>query len=104
MEDDAPTPIIVRDFNLYAVRSACARTSASGHSRQGCDYSKELPNGNQTMLDVKVSMLDVGSVFKGDVQSSLPYVEVVTWAQYQYDGVLAAATAVSPIKQSSGEG
>jgi hypothetical protein len=69
MEDGDPTLIKVRDFNLYAVRSACARTSASGHSRQGCDYSKELPNGNQTMLDVKDSMLDAGSVFKGDVQA-----------------------------------
>ena len=31
MEDGASTPIIVRDFNLYAVRSASARAAASGH-------------------------------------------------------------------------
>ena len=88
MEDGAPTPIIVRDFNPYAVRSACARALASGHSKQGCDYSEELPNGNQMMLKVEDSVLDAGSVFKDDVRSSLPYVEVVTRAEYQYEGVL----------------
>ena len=87
MEDGAPTPIIVRDFNPYAVRSACAWALASGHS-QDRDWSKELPNGNQMLLKVEDSVLEAGSVFKDDVRSSLPYVEVVTRAEYQYEGVL----------------
>jgi hypothetical protein len=88
MEDDAPTPIIVRDFNPYAVRSTRARASASGHSQQQCDWTKDLPSGNRMMLKVEDSVLDAGSVFKSDVRSSLPYVETVTQAKYRYEGVL----------------
>lgn len=41
-------------------------------------------------MRVKVddSVLPAGSVFKDDVRSSLPYVEVVTRAEYCYEGVL----------------
>ena len=88
MEDGAPTPIIVRDFNPYAVRSARTRASASGHSQQGCDWSEDLPNGNRMMLKVEDSVIDAGSVFTDDVRSSLPYVEVTTRAEYRYEGVL----------------
>jgi hypothetical protein len=88
MEDNAPTPIIVRDFNPYAVRSARARASASGHSQQRCDWIEDLPNGNRMALKVEDSVLDAGSLFKDDVRSSLPYVEIVTRAEYRYEGVL----------------
>ena len=37
MEDDASTPIIVRGFNPYAVRSASGRAAASGYLQQHCD-------------------------------------------------------------------
>jgi hypothetical protein len=88
MEDGVPTPIIVRDFNPYAVRSARARASASGHSQQRCDWNEVLPNGNRMTLKVEDSVLYAGSVFKDDVRSSLPYVEIVTRAEYRYEGVL----------------
>ncbi|KAI0285737.1 hypothetical protein BC826DRAFT_1109157 [Russula brevipes] len=58
MEDvGAPTPIIVRDFNPYM-----------------------LPNGNRMAVKVEESVLSASSVFKEDVRSSLPYVEIVTRA------------------------
>lgn len=88
MEEGASTPIIVRDFNPYAVRSARARASASGHSQKRCDWIEDLPNGNRMKLKVEESVVDAGSVFKDDVRSSLPYVEVVTRAEYRYEGVL----------------
>jgi hypothetical protein len=89
MEDGVSTPIIVRDFNPYAVRSACARAAAAGgHLQRRCDWSEELPNGNLRTLKVDDSVLAAGSVFKDDVRSSLPYVEVVTLAEYCYEGVL----------------
>jgi hypothetical protein len=88
MEDRASTPIIVRDFNSYAVRSACARAAAGGHLQQRCDWSEDLPNGNLMTVKVDDSVLPAGSVFKDDVRSSLPYVEVVTRAEYCYEGVL----------------
>lgn len=88
MEDGASTPIIVRDFNPYAVRSAQARATAAGHSQQQRDWIEHLPNGNVMMLRVDDSVLSAGSVFKDDVRSSLPYVEVVTRAEYRYQGVL----------------
>jgi hypothetical protein len=88
MKDAASTPIIVRDFNPYAVRSARARAAAGGHLQQGCDWSEDLPNGNMMGLKVDDSVLAAGSVFKDDVRSSLPYVEIVTREEYRYEGVL----------------
>jgi len=89
MEENSPTPIIVRDFNPYAVRSVRARAEASGHpQQQQRDWNEVLPNGNRMMLKVEDSVLDAGSVFKDDVRSSLPYVEIVTRAEYRYEGVL----------------
>lgn len=87
MEEGAPTPILVRDFNPYAVRAARARAIASGQSRR-CNWGEELPNGNKMTLKVEDSVLAAGSVFKEDVRSSLPYVEIVTQAEYRYEGVL----------------
>ena len=88
MEDGASSPIIARDFNPYAVRSARARAAASGHLQQRCDWSEYLPNGNQMTLKVDDNVIAAGSVFEDDVRSSLPYVEVVTQAEYRYDGVI----------------
>jgi hypothetical protein len=88
MEDGASTPIIVRDFNTYAVRSARARAAAGGHLQQRCDWNEVLPNGNTMTLKVDNSVLVAGSVFKDDVRSSLPYVEIVTREEYHYEGVL----------------
>jgi hypothetical protein len=88
MEDGVSTPIIVRDFNPYAVRSARARATAGGHLQHRSDWSEELPNGNLMTLRVDDSVIAAGSVFKDDVRSSLPYVEVVTLAEYCYEGVL----------------
>ena len=87
MEDGASSPIIVRDFNPYAVRSARARAAAGGRLQQGDDWIEKRPNGNVMGLKVDESVLDAGSVFKDDVRSSLPYVEVVTLAEYRYQGV-----------------
>ena len=87
MEESAPTPIIVRDFNPYAVRSVQARAMASGQS-QRCNWGQQLPNGNRMTLKVEDSVLGAGSVFKEDVRSSLPYIEIVTQAEYRYEGVL----------------
>ena len=88
MEDGASTPIIVRDFNPYAVSSARARAAAAGHLQQRCDWREDLPNGNLMTLKVDDSVLAAGSVFKDDVRSSLPYVEIVTQEEYCYEGVL----------------
>jgi len=87
MEDGAPTPVIVRDFNSYAVRAACALATASGPWQQG-NWSKQLPNGNRMTLKVEDDVISAGSIFEEDVRSSLPYVEIVTRAEYDYDGVL----------------
>jgi len=87
LEDRMPTPIIVRDFNPYAVRAARALASASGQSQEG-NWSKQLPNGNRMSLKVEGSVLGAGSIFEEDVWSSLPYVEVVTQGEYRYDGVI----------------
>ena len=81
-----PTPIIVRDFNPYAVRAARALAPV-GQSQQ-VDWGKRLPNGNRMSLKVEDSVLSAGSIFKEDVCSSLPYIEVVTQGEYQYDGVM----------------
>ena len=87
LEDRMPTPIIVRDFNPYAVRAARALASASGQSQQG-NWSKQLPNGNRMSLKVEGSVLAAGSIFEEDVWSSLPYVEIVTQGEYRYGGVM----------------
>ena len=87
LEDRMPTPIIVRDFNPYAVRAARVLASASGQSQQG-NWSKQLPNGNRMSLKVEDSVIPVGLIFKEDVRSSLPYIEIVTQDEYQYDGVM----------------
>jgi len=88
MEDGASTPIIVRDFNPDAVRSARTRAAASGHLQRHCDWGEELPNGNHMVLKVDDNVIAAGSVFKDDVRSSLPYVEIVTRADYRYGGIL----------------
>jgi hypothetical protein len=85
--DRMPAPIIVRDFNPYAVRAARSLASASGQSQQG-NWNKRLPNGNMMFLKVEASVLTAGSMFKEDVWSSLPYVEIVTQDGYQYNGVM----------------
>ena len=87
LENRLPTPIIVRDFNPYAVRAARAPMVAGGQLYLG-DWSKRLPNGNRMTLKVEDTLLTAGSVFKEDVQSSLPYVEVVTQTEYHYGGVM----------------
>ena len=51
MEDHKPTPIIVRDFNLYAVRAVLARYAAQGRTQE-CDKSRVLSNGNRQTLKV----------------------------------------------------
>jgi len=87
MENGGLTPIIVRDFNPYAVRAARALPAASWHLPKG-NWSKELPNGNRMTLKVEDSVIAAGSEFEEDVRSSLPYVEIVTQAKYRYEGVL----------------
>jgi len=83
LEEAMPTPIIVRDFNPYAVRAARALATVSGQSQQG-NWSKQLPNGNRMTLKVEDSVLNAGFIFEEDVQSSLPYVEIVTQDKYHY--------------------
>jgi hypothetical protein len=39
-------------------------------------------------LKIEDTVIAAGSMFKEDVRSSLPYVEVVTETEYEYDGVL----------------
>ena len=87
LENRMPTPIIVRDFNVYAVRAARALMVASGQSRQG-NWSKPLPNGNRMTLKVEDTVLAAGAVFKEEVRSSLPYVEIVTQDEYHYGSVM----------------
>jgi hypothetical protein len=87
MEDSVRTPIIVRDFNPYTVRTARARAAAKGRTQE-CNWSEPLPNGNRTILTVEESVLPAGVAFKEDVRSALPYVEIVTQNVYRYEGVL----------------
>jgi hypothetical protein len=63
MEDGAPTPIVMRDFNPCTVRSVRGRAAAAGQSR-GCNWSEHLPNGNRMTLKVEDSVLLAGPVFK----------------------------------------
>jgi hypothetical protein len=46
------------------------------------------------------SVIAAGSVFKDDVRSSLPYVEVVTLAEYRYEGVLIDEERILGLKVS----
>jgi len=85
--DSVPSPTIPRDFNPYAVRAACAPASTSGKSQQG-SWSMQLPNGNRMTVNVMKSVLAAGPIFKEDVRSSLPYVEIVTQNKYHYEGVM----------------
>jgi hypothetical protein len=48
----------------------------------------QLPNGNRMTLNVMESELAAGPIFKEDVRSSLPYVEIVTKNEYHYEGVM----------------
>ncbi|KAI0285739.1 hypothetical protein BC826DRAFT_111070 [Russula brevipes] len=101
MEDvGAPTPIIVRDFNPYMVRSARGGVSANGRPR-GYNWSAQLPNGNRMAVKVEESVLSASSVFKEDVRSSLPYVEIVTRAEYRYEGVLIDEERILGLKVMS---
>jgi len=59
MEDSAPTPIIVWDFNRYAVRSACARAAKRGQSQRS-NWSEQLLNGNRMTLKMEDSVLLAG--------------------------------------------
>ena len=102
MEDGASTPIIVRDFNPYAVRSARARAAASVHLQQHCDWSENLPNGNQMTLKVNDNVIAAGSVFEDDVRSSLPYVEIVTLKEYRYHGVMIDEERILGLKVCPG--
>jgi len=93
LEDRMPTPIIVRDFNPYAVRATCALAAASGEPQRG-DWSIQLPNGNWKTLKLNESLFTAGPIFKEDVRSSLPYVETVTQDEYHYDGVMMDGESV----------
>jgi len=88
LEDSTSTPIIVRDFNPYAVRATRAQVDASGMLQEEGNWSMQLPNGNGKTLKVEDSVFTAGPIFKEDVRSSLPYVETVTRRRYRYDGVM----------------
>ena len=82
MEDRTPTPIIVRDFNQYAVRAVLAQGRTQG------DKSRILPNGNRQTIKVEEDVILAASMFREDVWSALPYIETVTRTRYGYEGVL----------------
>jgi len=71
LRDSMPTPSIVRDFNPYAVRAACAPESGSGKSQQG-NRSMQLSNGNWMTPNVMESALAAGPIFKEDVRRRCP--------------------------------
>jgi len=102
LEDRTPTPIIVRDFNPYAVRAACALAAASGEPQRG-DWSMQLPNGNWKTLKLNESVFTAGPTFKEDVRSSLPYVETVTQDEYHYDGVMMDGESVLGLESTPEE-
>ena len=83
LKEGTPTSIIVRDFNPYAVRAACALAAVSGQLQQG-NWSMRHLNGNRMTLNVGDSVLNAGFIFEEDVRSSLPYVEVMTEREYHY--------------------
>jgi len=99
LEDRTPTPIILRDFNPYSVRAARALASTSGQSQQG-NWNMQLPNGSRMTLIVEDSVLTAGSIFQEDVWSSLPYVEIVTQDEYQYDGVMMDGERILGFRRS----
>ena len=89
MENRMSTPIIVRDFNPYAVHTALAQ----GRTQQEWDHnvrekSRVLPNGNRQTVKVEEDVILAGSIFREDVRSALPYIETVTRARYGYEGVM----------------
>jgi len=45
-------------------------------------------------------VIAAGSVFKEDVRSSLPYVEIMTRAEYRYEGVLIDREKILGLKTS----
>ena len=53
-------------------------------------------------LKVDDTVIAAGSVFKDDVRSSLPYVEIVTLAEYRYDGVMIDEERILGLKVCSG--
>jgi hypothetical protein len=87
LENRAPTPIIMRDFNPYSVRVARASAIESGSSQEG-NWSKQLLNGNRMTLQVEDSVVAGGYIFEGDVRTSLPYVETVTQDEHDYEGIM----------------
>ena len=87
MEDRSPTPIIVHDFNLYAVRAALVCEASQGQTQE-CKKSQVLPNGNRQTIKVEEDVIPAGSVFREDVWSALPYIETMTQTRYGYEGVL----------------
>jgi len=99
LEDRMPSPIIVRDFNPYAVRAARALAAENEQSEKG-DWSQQLPNRNRTTLNVEDSVLLAGPIFKEGVRSSLPYVEVVTQDEYHYNGVMIDDQRILGLKVS----
>jgi len=99
MEDRMPSPIIIRDFNPYAVCAARALAVENGQSEQG-NWSQQLPNGNRMTLNVEDSVLAAGFIFKEDVRSSLPYVEVMTQDEYPYHGVMVDDQRILGLKSS----
>ena len=56
MEDRTPMPIIVRNFNQYAVRAALAQGRM-----QECDKLRVLPNENRQTVKVEEDVILVGS-------------------------------------------
>ena len=101
LENRMPSPIIMRDFNPYAVRAARALAAENGQSEQR-NWSQQLPNGNRMTLNVEDSVLTAGFIFKEDVRSSLPYVEVVTQDEYRYGGVMMDDQRILGLKVSLG--
>ena len=61
---------------------------ASQGQTQECEKSRVLPNGNRQTVKVEKDVILVGSVFREDVWSALPYIETVTQTRYGYEGVL----------------
>ncbi|KAN0135799.1 CNH domain containing protein [Lactarius tabidus] len=92
MEDDTPTPIIVRDFNPHAVRAALAR-----------EKSRVLPNGNRQAVKMEEDVIPAGSMFREDVRSALPYIETVTQTRYGYEGVLIDEERILGLETSKGD-
>jgi hypothetical protein len=88
MEDRTPTPIIVRDFNPYAVREVAQGRLQEYADRDAREKSRILPNGNRQTVKMEEDVIPAGSMFKEDVRSALPYIETVTQTRYGYEGVL----------------